>query len=219
MVFVFNADAFVVAFFGLLFCTPIGALYYFNVIEEDTLAILGSWILFFTSIISGKSGLRGRFFFIIPTWVVTFGLVCFTSYYAYDKLISIIKWLVIAIIFFLIVAYFLIFLSEKKRERNLNFVDIVLPEEADGNLIYWNEIKKMFYSPLFGKWSLDVCDYNIRVLEFLKANQVELKTMDIYLSDIIKVKNSINRGDYLKPDNSVHSLFMEEINQKINALK
>ena len=219
MVFVFNLDAIVVALIAVVLLIPIALLRWLNVIDEESAILSGSWALFAASLIATGKNLRGRLFFFFPTWMATLSCALYASYNLFEKVVSFTK---IAFVFFLLLLFillFFLFFQEKKQIKDLPYKILQLPDKNNGMLSYLKGIKELFFFPLFGKWTEDMCEYNIRVLQFLKENDIEMKFSEEFHANLIDTKNNISGGGNQKPDNKIRESFMSEIDHQIKLWK
>ncbi len=199
MVLIFNQGALVVALIALIFLSPVALLWKFDVIEENTAFLVGSWLLFAASFIGIKTGLKDRVFFIFPTWLITLPLALYTSFIFFGKVLSIAKIVLLVILAIIILiallALFALFISEKKKIRNLHNVEIIIPEKKDGILNYWKGINDLFFFPVFLKWTDSIYAHNIKVLNHLKEKEVIILHSEDFLKELNRMKNSILKGD------------------------
>ena len=219
MVFVFNRDAIGVVLIAIVLLSPIALLRWLNLIAEESVLLSGSWALFAASLIATKRNYKGRLFFIFPTWTVTLPCAIYTSYHFFGGVISFVK---IALLIFILVVFLLIvflFFHEKKQIQNLHVKVLQLPDKGNGMLLYWNEIKNLFFFPLFSRWTESICEYNISVLQFLTTNGIELRFSEELYANLIDTKNNISGGSNQKPDSKIREAFMSEIDHQIKIWK
>lgn len=219
MVFVFNIHAVFVALIAVVLLIPIALLRWLNVIDEESAILSGSWALFAASLIATGQNLRGRLFFFFPTWMVTLSCALYASYHLFEKVVSFTK---IAFLVFLLLVFILLvflFFHDKKQIKDLPFKILQLPDKNDGMLSYLKAIKGLFFFPLFSKWTEEMCEYNIRVLQFLKENDIEMKFSEEFRANLIDTKNNISSGGNQKPDSKIRESFMSEIDHQIKLWK
>lgn len=215
MVFVFNIHAVFVALIAAVLLIPIALLRWLNVIDEESAILSGSWALFAASLIATGQNLRGRLFFFFPTWMVTLSCALYASYHLFEKVVSFTK---IAFLVFLLLVFILLvflFFHDKKQIKDLPYKILQLPDKSNGMLPYLKGIKQLFFFPLFSKWTEDLCEYNIRVLQFLKENDIEMKFSEEFRANLIDTKNNISSGGNQKPDSKIRESFMAEIDHQI----
>ena len=219
MVIVFNKGALAVALIALVFLCPVALLWKFQVLEEDSMFLIGSWALFSASFIGTMMQLKGRLFFIFPTWMVTLPCALYTSFHFFEKVISFVKGALFISLLLIILCIVIVFIHEKKQKRNLFFRDITIPVKADGLSKYWRDIRGLFFFPVFGKWTEDIYEYNIRVLQSLKDNQVELRYTDDFLTEMIKMKESLASGHTDNFNKKTKDDFFADIEHQIKIWK
>lgn len=219
MIFVFNRDAIRVALIALLLLLPIALLWWLNVIKEESVFLPGSWALFAASLIASKRNLRGRLFYIFPTWIVTLSCAIYTSYHFFDGVVSVVKFGLIIFLLLVTLLVVFLFLHERRQIKKLHIKLLELPDKSSGMLHYWNDIKNLFFFPLFNKWTESMCEYNIRVLEFLKENDIDLRFSEEFCSNLMETKSNISNGGNQKPDIKIREAFVSEIDHQIKIWK
>jgi hypothetical protein len=221
MFIVFNAGVIAVALLALLLMSPILIMWKFNMVEDDTVFVLGSWCLCFASILGVKLDFKDRIFFFIPTWVITLPTAIYVSYTFSGKVIGIglnifLVFLLIIVVIILL-AYLSIFFSEKKKNKNLQIQEIVLPNKNEGLLNYWKGIKELFYFPLFYKLTPEIIEYNIGILKLLKENNEAINHSQELLSELQSLKLGLIIGETQKIDSTIKANFFAEIDHQIKT--
>lgn len=216
---VFNTAALLIALIALVFLGPIALLYKIDWIGEESAFLLGGWSLFVASLIGGKMKLKGRLFYIFPTWAITLPCAIYVSYAHFGKLMrfTIVALLVIVLLIILLFVY--VYFDQKKQSRDLHLKFIEIPDKSDGTLNYWKQVKELFFFPVIGKWNEDIYDYNIRVLQHLKENNIELQHAEEFSAEMIKMKNSFLIGDQQKFNRKIKDEFLSGIEHQIKIWK
>lgn len=221
MIIILNKGAIAVILLSLILLSPVALMWKYDIIEESTMLLAGSWLLFTASFIGIKAKLNDRLFYLFPTWIFTFPFAIYSSYNFFGKVMSFTKilFLIILSILILIVllAFIALFIKEKKRKKNLQKQEIKIPLKDDGNLMYWNGIKDLFYFPIFYKWTDEIYDYNIKVLQYLKDNNVDIKYCDDFATELNKIKTCIFNGENEPINSKIKKDFFAEIDHQIKT--
>jgi hypothetical protein len=121
------------------------------------------------------------------------------------------------VLFIVILAFIVLFISEKKRKRDLEYFHINIPEKSDGILNYWKGIRDLFFFPLFYKWTDEIYDYNIRVLQHLNEHDVKLRYSNDFSTELVRMKNCILNGETQHINNKIKNDFFSEIEYQIKT--
>lgn len=198
----------------IIFSIPVFLLNYFNVISDDLSIVLISWITLGCSIIGKQSGINGRLFF-IPMWILSIPIPFIATFGTYG-------WTGILItigIFALLIGTVLFFSykSEKKREQEIDYAEIIFPTKEDKPIDYWNKIKNLFFFPSFVKLSPAICQYNLRVIDKIETENLELKSLADLKNELLNGKNSFETEVKINPD--IKNNFFTEIDEIIAHLQ
>ena len=223
MIVIFNGGAVGVAFIAAILISPILLLDYLNVLETDNAVFLACWALFAASLIGAKMNLRARLFVVFPTWVLTLPIALVATVHHADKIFSLAKG-VLMILGILIGALVLLITIgslyyERKRFKALLVQVIELPGREEGDVKYWRAIRSLFFFPRFGKWTGLVYDHNLRVLDMLRENNVELEHADAFAADLSRVRDGFQAGIVAAPDKKIRQHFQLAMLAKTNSAK
>lgn len=223
---IFNIAAFYVTCLSAVFIIPLALLSKNGIISEDTFLLSSGWILFISDAICRKMNYHGRLFFIIPTWLITLGIAVYGTFYHFGIMVGIIKnVLLITIVFiltFIIFGLFSLYFKEKQKMKDLNYdMDlIIVPNQSNGMLYFWEEIKNLFFFPLFHKYTNEVYAYNIIVFDKLKENNIEIGHSENLYKELKRMRQEVLNGNQGATFNmKVKDTFISEIEHQIEISK
>lgn len=211
---IFNIYAILIALMVVIFSIPVFLLNYFNVIGDDLSVVLISWIILGCSVIGKQSGVNGRLFF-IPMWLLSIPIPFIATFGSYGWTGILITIGVFAVLIGTVL--FLSYKSEKRREQEIDYAEIIFPTKEDKPIDYWNKIKDLFFFPSFVKLSPAICQYNLRVIEKIEAENLELKSLADLKNELLNGKNSFEADIKLNPD--IKKNFHTEIDEIIAHLQ
>jgi len=206
---IFNLYAVVVALFVVLFSIPVFILYHFNIIGEDIAGILVSWILLVVSFAAKQSDVNAKLFF-IPMWILSIPIPFFMTYISYG-------WIGILTTFGIFIAFvgivfLLLYNSERKQANKINYAEIILPSK-ENPVEFWTKLKDLFFFPSFLKLTPAVCDYNLKVVEKVESEKIEMQTLADFKKEMITGKNSFDSTVVINAE--IKNNFMTEIDDII----
>jgi len=183
---IFNVEAILVTLLAALFSLPFFGIYYFGGMEEDMLVICASWMVLVASFVSKGIGMVGRLFF-IPMWLLSIPLPFIMTYQVY-------QWTGIGVTFGIFIGFVLlligfVYMSEKKRLKNLRSEKIEFPDREEDAEVYWDAVKDKFFLPSYIKMTPEIARFNIRVAETLQKQEVELTTIETFKTEMGKAKS------------------------------
>jgi len=211
---IFNIYAILIALMVVIFSIPVFLLNYFNVIGDDLSVVLISWIILGCSVIGKQSGINGRLFF-IPMWIISIPIPFIATFGSYGWTGILITIGVFAVLIGSIL--FLSYKSEKRKEQEIDYAEIIFPTKEDKPIDYWNKIKDLFFFPSFVKLSPAICQYNLRVIEKIEAENLELKSLADLKNELLNGKNSFEAD--VKINSNVKNNFFTEIDEIITHLQ
>ncbi|WP_298140256.1 hypothetical protein [Flavobacterium sp.] len=218
---VFNINALLQAIIlGLI----VGIIYLIN---PDAESIWVAYIPFFAVILTYSSGLKGKLFWIIPTWLIAVGtMFVFLKEHFHEDTTSNSIYIILNYIMLLYVSYRMFFADSRAFKKDFLKADLVLKNMnktddyfENNKKEFWAQISHTFVRPSFFYKKLNsvynfVFRTNISQKEFVKHNLFLVQTIKNRLSLSSNTDRIIGIESFLQRNKEGHDLnydFLEEL--------